>query len=142
MGPITSLWHNAFQGATFMHDFCVTQNYTVLFEGSMNIRPLRMLKGSHPLQYDGAQVARFGLIRRAAGAAAGAGAAGGEGAADADAEEVVWCDCGAAEMVYHFVNAWVGLFTSRCQVGCIDHAGCCMDHAGCHQLSRVLTAAK
>ena len=96
LGPITSLWHNALQGATFMHDFCVTKKYTILFEGSMNIRPLRMLAGKHPLKYDGSQRARFGVMRRREGDAAEA----------AGGEEVVWCDCCAAEMVYHFVNSW------------------------------------
>jgi len=96
MGPITSLWHNALHGATFMHDFCVTEHYTVLFEGSMNIRPLRMLNGQHPLQYDPSQMARFGVMRRDY-----------EGNGETlVAEDIAWCDCGGAEMVYHFVNAW------------------------------------
>lgn len=103
LGPIKSLWHNAFQGATFMHDFCVTEKYTVLFEGSMNIRPLRMLKADHPLQYDSAQMARFGIIRRSTGEKVQTTL---QASAAAKEEEVIWCDCGAAEMVYHFVNAW------------------------------------
>ena len=92
LGPIKSLWHNALKGATFMHDFCITDKHVVLFEGSMNIRPLRMLAGKHPLQYDTSQRARFGVARR--GADAG------------DDEEIIWCECGAHEMVYHFMNAW------------------------------------
>ena len=91
VGQMSSLWHNALQGATFMHDFCVTKKYTVLFEGSMNIRPLRMFRGEHPLQYDEDQVARFGLLKR--------------GGVE-NSEKVVWCDCSTAEMVYHFINAW------------------------------------
>ena len=91
VGPLKPLWHNAAHGATFMHDFCLTEHYTILFEGSMNIRPLRMLKGVHPLQYDRSQLARFGLIRRDK---------------SANMSEVVWCKCTEAEMVYHFVNAW------------------------------------
>ena len=91
VGPLKSLWHNALQGATFMHDFCLTEHYTVLFEGSMNIRPLRMVKGVHPLQYDRSQLARFGVIRRDK---------------QGNMSEVVWCECADAEMVYHFVNAW------------------------------------
>ena len=61
MSELKSLWHNATQGATFMHDFCVTARRVVLFEGSMNIRPTRMLGGNHPLRYDDSQTARFGL---------------------------------------------------------------------------------
>lgn len=88
---LKSLWHNAFQGATFMHDFCVTKNYVVLFEGSMNIRPLRMLNGDHPLKYDECQLARFGILKRSGCDTVG---------------DVEWCVCSTAQMVYHFVNAW------------------------------------
>merc|ERR1719199_1341470 len=91
VGPIKALWHNALRGATFIHDFCVTENYTVIFEGSMNIRPMRMLKGVHPLQYDRSQLARFGVIRRRS---------------DGTMSDVTWCVCAEPEMVYHFVNAW------------------------------------
>jgi len=91
VGPTKALWHNAFQGATFIHDFCVTENYTVIFEGSMNIRPLRMLKGVHPLQYDRSQLARFGILQRQC---------------DGTMSDVTWCECAEPEMVYHFVNAW------------------------------------
>ena len=93
MSDVTSLWHNALQGATFMHDFCVTTKRVVLFEGSMNIRPARMLGGNHPLQYDEAQTARFGLADRdpVTGDVVG---------------DVRWCDCAGAQMVYHFINAY------------------------------------
>ena len=93
MSDVTSLWHNALQGATFMHDFCVTTKRVVLFEGSMNIRPARMLGGNHPLRYDGGQTARFGLADRdpVTGAVVG---------------DVRWCDCSGAQMVYHFINAY------------------------------------
>lgn len=91
VGKITALWHDALRGATFMHDFCVTLNYTVLFEGSMNIRPFRILNGDHPLKYDQCQRARFGIMRRDGKDTAG---------------DVEWCECTTAQMVYHFVNAW------------------------------------
>ena len=97
MGEIKSLWHNALQGATFVHDFCVTTRHVVLFEGSMNIRPLRMAALRHPLAYDETQKARFGVLRRRAnGTIPGV---------EVD-EDVVWCECESHEMVYHFVNAW------------------------------------
>ena len=93
MSNVKALWHNALQGATFMHDFCVTTKRVVLFEGSMNIRPLRMLSGQHPLRYDQTQNARFGFAARCpvSGDATG---------------EVTWIDCGCHQMVYHFINAW------------------------------------
>ena len=93
MSETKPLWHNALQGATFMHDFCVTAKRVVLFEGSMNIRPTRMLGGNHPLKYDPTQNARFGLATRdkETGDATG---------------EVTWIDCGSHQMVYHFINAW------------------------------------
>jgi carotenoid cleavage dioxygenase-like enzyme len=97
MGEIKSLWHNALQGATFVHDFCVTTRHVVLFEGSMNIRPLRMAGLRHPLAYDETQKARFGVLRRRAnGTIPGV---------EVD-EDVIWCECESHEMVYHFVNAW------------------------------------
>jgi carotenoid 9,10(9',10')-cleavage dioxygenase 1 len=98
VGPIKALWHNALRGATFIHDFCVTENYTVIFEGSMNIRPMRMLKGVHPLQYDRSQLARFGVIRRRS---------------DGTMSDVTWCVCAEPEMVYHFVNAWEDSLTGE-----------------------------
>ena len=93
MSELKSLWHNATQGATFMHDFCVTARRVVLFEGSMNIRPTRMLGGNHPLRYDDSQTARFGLadLDPATGAVVG---------------DVRWCECSSAQMVYHFINAY------------------------------------
>ena len=93
MSDVTSLWHNAAQGATFMHDFCVTAKRIVLFEGSMNIRPTRMLGGKHPLMYDPKQRARFGLADRDPSTGAVVG-------------DVRWCECSCAQMVYHFINAY------------------------------------
>ena len=93
MSDVTSLWHNAAQGATFMHDFCVTAKRIVLFEGSMNIRPTRMLGGNHPLMYDPKQRARFGLADRDPSTGAVVG-------------DVRWCECSCAQMVYHFINAY------------------------------------
>ena len=89
-----------------MHDFCVTEHFTILFEGSMNIRPLRMLRGDHPLKYDASQVARFGLMRRGGALGTAAKTDMDTGVEAEDPKDITWCDCGAAEMVYHFVNAW------------------------------------
>jgi len=86
---INPLWSLPFVGSVFMHDFCVTEHFTVLFEGSMDIKPLRQLFGEHPLQYNFQKAARFGVINRSS-----------------NSTNVTWFNCSSAQMVYHFINSW------------------------------------
>ena len=72
-----------------MHDFCVTEKYTILFEGSLDIKPIRQFFGRHPLQYNNDKSARFGVFSR-----------------DANVPLAKWFDCSCAQMVYHFINSW------------------------------------
>jgi carotenoid cleavage dioxygenase-like enzyme len=89
VSSMNSLWSLPFVGSIFMHDFCVTQNFTILFEGSIDIKPFRQFIGCHPLQYNEKKTARFGVINRATGS-----------------KQVTWFNCSCAQMVYHFINSW------------------------------------
>jgi len=86
---LKSLWSIPFVGSIFMHDFCVTENFTILFEGSMDIKPIRQVLGQHPLQYNESKRARFGVMNRSA-----------------QATNITWFACTSPQMVYHFVNSW------------------------------------
>jgi carotenoid 9,10(9',10')-cleavage dioxygenase 1 len=86
---LTPLWSFPFAGCVFMHDFCVTEKYTILFEGSLDIKPIRQFFGRHPLQYNNDKSARFGVFSR-----------------DADVPIARWFECSCAQMVYHFINSW------------------------------------
>ena len=79
-------------GSVFMHDFVVTRRYTILFEGSMDIEPIRQVFGQHPLQYNKKRVARFGLLSR--------------DEIDSKHSDAIWYACSSAQSVFHFVNAW------------------------------------
>ena len=86
---LTPMWSFPFAGCVFMHDFCVTEKYTILFEGSLDIKPIRQFFGRHPLQYNNDKRARFGVFSR-----------------DSDTPLSKWFDCSDAQMVYHFINSW------------------------------------
>lgn len=85
------LWTH-FIDSVFMHDFVVTENFTILYEGSMDIVPGRQLSGKNPLQYNVARRARFGIIER--------------NVHDSSHGEVQWIECSTHQSVFHFVNAW------------------------------------
>ena len=85
------LWTH-FIDSVFMHDFVVTENFTILYEGSMDIAPNRQLSGKNPLQYNVARKARFGIIER--------------NMHDSSHGEVQWVECSTHQSVFHFVNAW------------------------------------
>uniref|UniRef100_A0A6T5T6P3 GST N-terminal domain-containing protein n=1 Tax=Ostreococcus mediterraneus TaxID=1486918 RepID=A0A6T5T6P3_9CHLO len=85
------LW-SSIVGSIFMHDFVVTNKYTILYEGSMDIEPVRQIIGRHPLQYNENRIARFGLLPR--------------DEVNSKHGDVVWYDCSSAQSVFHFVNAW------------------------------------
>ncbi len=89
ISSINSLWSIPFVGSIFMHDFCVTEHFTILFEGSMDIKPVRQLLGKHPLQYNEDKRARFGVLNR-----------------DTQSTSVTWFNCSSSQMVYHFINSW------------------------------------
>ena len=89
VSSMNPLWSLPFVGSIFMHDFCITEHFTIIFEGSMDIKPLRQVFGKHPLQYNEEKKARFGVINRGV-----------------SASDVTWFSCSSAQMVYHFVNAW------------------------------------
>jgi carotenoid cleavage dioxygenase-like enzyme len=78
--------------SVFMHDFVITENYTILYEGSMNIDPKRQFFGDHPLQYDPSKLARFGILRRSK--------------IDSSHGDIRWLTCSSPQSVFHFVNAW------------------------------------
>ena len=86
---LTPMWSFPFAGCVFMHDFCVTEKYTILFEGSLDIKPIRQFFGRHPLQYNNDKNARFGVFSR-----------------DSNVPLAKWFDCSCAQMVYHFINSW------------------------------------
>jgi len=89
VASINPLWSLPFVGSVFMHDFCVTEHFTILFEGSMDIKPIRQMFGQHPLQYNEQKLARFGVINRSS-----------------NSNSVTWFNCRSAQMVYHFINSW------------------------------------
>ena len=89
VSSVNPLWSLPFVGSIFMHDFCVTEHFTIIFEGSMDIKPFRQILGIHPLQYNECKRARFGVLNRGA-----------------RSNDVSWFNCSCAQMVYHFINAW------------------------------------
>ncbi len=47
-----------------MHDFAITENYTIFLDLPLTFRPERAQKGQHPLQFENNTPSRFGIIPR------------------------------------------------------------------------------
>lgn len=71
-----------------MHDFAITENYTIFFDLPMNFRPERVEKGQFPIAFESEIPSRFGIIPR-----------------HGDNTEVRWFETPAC-FIYHTLNAY------------------------------------
>jgi carotenoid cleavage dioxygenase len=69
-----------------VHDCAITQNYVVLFDFPLTVRPIRLLWNSFPVEYEPKHGARIGLMPRYG------------------SEDILWFDCEPG-VVLHSVNA-------------------------------------
>ncbi|NEP83121.1 MAG: 9-cis-epoxycarotenoid dioxygenase [Okeania sp. SIO3B3] len=71
-----------------MHDFAITENYTIFFDLPMNFRPERVQKGQFPIAFESETPSRFGIMSR-----------------HGDNSEVRWFETPAC-FIYHTLNAY------------------------------------
>ncbi|MGB3512356.1 MAG: carotenoid oxygenase family protein [Microcoleaceae cyanobacterium] len=71
-----------------MHDFAITENYTIFFDLPMTFRPERAQKGEFPIAFESHTPSRFGIIPR-----------------HSDNTEVRWFET-AACYIYHTLNSY------------------------------------
>lgn len=71
-----------------MHDFAITENYTIFLDLPFNFRPERMEKGQFPLSFESDCPSRFGIMPR-----------------HGDASEVRWFETPAC-FIFHTLNAY------------------------------------
>ena len=69
-----------------MHDFAITENYTIFLDMPLALKPMRVLQGKIPLVFERNKPSRFGIIPRHGG-------------------EMRWFNVPSC-MVYHVVNAY------------------------------------
>ncbi|MDJ0844221.1 carotenoid oxygenase family protein [Crocosphaera sp.] len=71
-----------------MHDFAITENYTIFLDLPLTFRPERMQKGEPPLQFEHNQPSRFGILPR-----------------QGNNEDIRWFESNAC-YIFHTLNAY------------------------------------
>lgn len=71
-----------------MHDFAITENYTIFLDLPMNFRPERIEKGQFPIAFESETPSRFGIIPR-----------------HGNSNEVRWFEAPAC-FIFHTLNAY------------------------------------